>query len=48
MKKKDSNNNLRIVKLNIEGITKSKSEILSQIFNNADVLVIQETHVPSE
>lgn len=27
-------------------MTNSKVEIISQIFNNADVLVIQENHVP--
>lgn len=25
---------------------KSKAEIISQIFNNADVLIVKETHVP--
>lgn len=42
--KKDSNNNLRIVQLNVEDIMKSKAEIISQIFSN--VLILQETHVP--
>lgn len=42
--KKDSSNNLRIVQLNVEGITKTKTKTISQVFNNADVLVSQETH----
>uniref|UniRef100_A0A2S2QI14 RNA-directed DNA polymerase from mobile element jockey n=1 Tax=Sipha flava TaxID=143950 RepID=A0A2S2QI14_9HEMI len=47
MIKKASIQNLRIVQLNVEGISKSNAEIISQIFNNAAILVIQEIHVPS-
>jgi exonuclease III len=30
----------------VEGLTKSKSEIMAEIFQGADILTIQETHIP--
>lgn len=43
-------NAVRILQLNVEGLSKSKSDQLSRILveNNIDVAVIQETHVPTE
>jgi len=32
--------------MNVEGLTKSKAKILSNIFKEIDVLTIQETYVP--
>lgn len=38
--------NTKIAQINVECRTKSKAEILSNIFKNIDVLTIQKTHVP--
>jgi len=47
--KEDSNSTLSIARLNVEGVTTPKAEIISEIFNNADaVLVLQETRGPSD
>lgn len=32
--------------MNTEGLTRAKSEILSKMFNDIDVIALQETHVP--
>jgi len=32
--------------LNVEGLTRAKSDIISRIFKDTDVLALQETHVP--
>lgn len=34
------------MQLNVEGLTKSKSEIMGKIFQGTDVLAKQETHIP--
>jgi exonuclease III len=42
----DSQRNTRIVQINVEGLTRAKAEILGKIFKDADVLTLQETHIP--
>jgi hypothetical protein len=44
--KKESLRSIRVVHLNVEGLTRAKSEILSKTFKDADVLALQETYVP--
>lgn len=39
-------NNIKIVQINVEGLTRSKADIIYKLFPDADVLVNQETHVP--
>jgi exonuclease III len=45
---KESKRNTRIVQINVEGLTKSKTEIIGNMFKNADVLTLQETHIPED
>lgn len=44
--KKMSVRNIKIAQISVKDHTKSKTEILSNIFKEIDVLTIQETHVP--
>lgn len=37
--------NTRVVQLNVEGLSRSKAEIIGNLFKNADVLGLQETHI---
>ncbi|KAL4083862.1 hypothetical protein QTP88_029178 [Uroleucon formosanum] len=39
---------LRIVQLNVEGMTKSKAELISDVFHHADILALQETHISDD
>lgn len=45
---KDAKSNIRIVQINVEGMSRSKAEIINQLFGYADVLAIQETHVTAD
>jgi hypothetical protein len=38
-------NNIKIVQINVEGLTRAKADILSKIFSEVDVLNIKEIHV---
>jgi len=42
----DRHNNTKIVQINVEGLTRSKADIIYRLFPDADVLAIQEIHVP--
>lgn len=39
---------LKIVQLNVEGMTKSKAELISHVFHYADILALQETHISDD
>lgn len=39
---------LRIVQLNVEGMTKSKAELISHVFHHVDILALQETHISDD
>jgi len=45
---KEVKSNIRIIQINVEGMSRSKIEIIIQLFGDADVLTIQETHVPAD
>lgn len=38
----------RIIQLNVEGMLKAITEIIAQTFKVADIIVLQETHVPDD
>lgn len=44
--KKESQRTIRVAHLNVEGLTRAKSDIISRIFKDTDVLALQETHIP--
>jgi exonuclease III len=44
--KASTDNNIKIVQINVESLTKSKANIINKLFPDADILAIQETHVP--
>lgn len=43
---RESQRILRVVHLNIEGLSREKSEILNKMFKDVDVLALQETYIP--
>lgn len=45
-KEKGSQRTIRVAYLNVEGLTRAKSVILSKMFKDTDILALQETHVP--
>ncbi|VVC41948.1 Hypothetical protein CINCED_3A003428 [Cinara cedri] len=46
IRKAGTDNNIEIVQINVKGLTISKADIIYKLFLDADVLAIQETHVP--
>jgi len=44
--KKESQRTIRVAHLNVEGLTRAKSDIISRIFKDTDVLALQEPHIP--
>lgn len=44
--KAGTDNNIKIVQINVEGLTRSKADIIYKLFVDAGVLAIQDTHVP--
>lgn len=45
---KDSQRNTRIAQINMEGLTRSKTEILNKMIKGADILKLQEIHILEE
>lgn len=45
---KDSKSNIRILQLNVGEMSRVKAEIIAQVFNDADIIALQETHVPND
>jgi len=43
---KESQRTITVIHLSIEGLTRAKSDFLSKMFKDVDVLALQETHVP--
>lgn len=39
---------MRIVQLNIEGMSRAKAELISHMFSDADILALQETHISDD
>jgi len=41
-------NNIKVAQINVESLTRAKADILSKIFTDIYVLVIQQIHVPKK